>query len=1093
MPSLIDPKGNPVDIDDPEEASKAFLEGKYQLPHADAVVPMTDPDGKVVGIKASDAYQMLQAGGRFATSEEHKQAYLDEKYGSLGQTARTAIESGLSGLTLGGTDIAARLASPSLAREMKERQEAHPVVAGVSKVVGGLVPIVASGGAAAPEEATVLGAEGAEAAAGAAKGAEALEGVSGAAKTAETVPAATQEASTVGTQAAQAPSIGQVPVANPADVAAFDAAKASVDNPVAQQVAASTAAARNPARAAFQAVAQIAPPTVVSKVGEAVSEGIDGLLTRMVGPSTGTAGDIARRVVKMAASGAVEGGIYAAADQLDEQALGDPELNAEKIIAAFGHGALFGSILGGGLAGTAEVGKSLLGRVAPKLQGVTDELALRSLEVGGGRRAGLIRQAEEKFDGGAKGAARFVNEEGLIVSGDTIAQRADRISKAAKLHGETLDGVVRGAEDLGAESVSTQKIMDELRSSRAVHQLALTADLNPSLLGIHPEESGLSGGQANFLHAISRTGRHIPEVSGAEAADLVSRGLVAETLLPTKLSRVALSAEVNDAEHGILKEIQREGYNKVIKKFPETTDLLSTLKERKLLTTQGRLTSAGEFAIRPQGRLSGRERELLNELSTGRVVGDEAEMAALRSKGFTKTGYKITENGRLVSGMTKRGLIDKINDMLLRSADQDGKISLSNARTLRKQVSKLSNWDVREPRPLSELKLYRAVDRIMESHIERSIKSVDRDMPGLYARYKQSKDAYAKLNWAAEMATKSAAAKLSNNRLGLVAKLAATTELLSGHPLAAAGAVAAKFASEYAPGTAAAVLQKLSRLRTVESAVRKVDDDINSSAKGWYDRMTGGGGKKKAAKTVARGVTRSLRDEKSEATTEPSESAHATIQRLHAISASGPIDENKASSALGGLGTHAPKTTGQVASKLNASLQYMASIVPKEHTDYSDITQPRSGRLSSVDYHQFAQQAKAVEEPLQVFRDFAAGKVSRAAMETAKTNSPKLYEQFQSAVLREMSKDPTRTSSMSYQGQLQLGMALGVPTHWSQQPAGLRFLQADQSTVAKPPNSSPIGNRMSKAVHMKDDLGSQLATSVEKISLQSTPGQRGRR
>jgi hypothetical protein len=1121
VPTLLDPKGQPVDIDDPEEAAHAFLNAKFQLPHADAIVPMADPDGKIGGVKASDAYQMLKAGGRFVTADEHKTAYLDEKYGGVGGTLKAGAAGFARGATLDLSDLVAGAVSPSAARSLRELKEAHPIVSAGTQIAGGLAPIILSGGAAAPEEGALLAGEGLEAAAGAARGTEALgeAGAAGAEAAAPALETAGQAAPTAADAAAGRgmevtdmhgnvhaldargwPS-GTASWAEPmateaaptaADAQAFEAAKATVDSPVARQVATDAAAAKNPAAAAYQTMAQYSPPNLVAKAGEWAGETADSLLGKIVGPPTTNFGRVASRVVKTVATGALEGGIYNAADQLDEQALGDPELNAEKVIAAFGHGALFGGLIGGGLAGTGEVGRSLLARTSPKLQGLTDELALRSLEVGGGRRASLIEKAEQKFEGGAKAAARFVNDEGLIVPTDNIAQRAKRIDAAARMHADTLDGLVQGAQDSGAEGVTVSKIENELRESRVVKDMALTADLNTSLLGVHPEEQGLSSSQAAFLHAITRTGRHVPEIAAEEAADLASRGLVAESLMPTRRARIALTADVNDAEHGLLTQISRDGYGKTLKKFPDTEPLLAQLKDRRLITTQGRLTTAGEFAIGPQGRLAAREREILAHLGEGRVAGTEEEMAALRKAGFVKTGYKITESGRVVSGLTKRGLIDNIVDTMVRSAGPDGNIPLAQARKLRVRYGFLSNYDRASPRTGDELKLYRTVERLIEDHIEGSLKGLNKDIPGVFKKYKDAKEAYSKLSWAARLATKSAAAKLSNQRMGLVAKLAAVTSIAGGHPVSAAGIVAGKFASEYAPGAAAAMLQKLTRFSTIERAARKVDEDINASSRGWFDRMTGGSKKRTVGKTVTRGVTRSLRDEKVEGRTEPAERAHTTIERLHALSAAGPIDEAKTSAALGGIGEHAPQTNGHIASKLNASVQYLASIVPQEHADYSDITKPRRGRLPSIDYQQFASQAKAVEEPLQVFRDFAAGRASRTALQTVKKNSPKIFDQFVSGVLRDMSRDPERTTRMPYQAQMQLGYLLDVPTHWSMQPAGMRFLQADQSTVAKSPNSAPGGNKMGPRVKFAHDLGAQTETSVEKITLQSGPGKKGR-
>lgn len=74
------------------------------------------------------------------------------------------------------------------------------------------------------------------------------------------------------------------------------------------------------------------------------------------------------RIGMLAARGAVETGLYEAGKTANEEALADEELSGEKIVAGFGHGALIGGVLGGGLAGAGELVSGLraaVGTAAP--------------------------------------------------------------------------------------------------------------------------------------------------------------------------------------------------------------------------------------------------------------------------------------------------------------------------------------------------------------------------------------------------------------------------------------------------------------------------------------------------------------------------------------------------------------------------------------------------------------------------------------------------------------------------------------------------------------------------------------------------------
>lgn len=102
----------------------------------------------------------------------------------------------------------------------------------------------------------------------------------------------------------------------------------------------------------------------VAGVGEAVSEGAGlGLeaLSKLGGKGLAERGLAARALAKgieKGAGSAVEGAAYGAGQAVSEEALGEPDVNAQKVLAHIGLGAIFGGLGGGALGSFGEIGKA---------------------------------------------------------------------------------------------------------------------------------------------------------------------------------------------------------------------------------------------------------------------------------------------------------------------------------------------------------------------------------------------------------------------------------------------------------------------------------------------------------------------------------------------------------------------------------------------------------------------------------------------------------------------------------------------------------------------------------------------------------------
>lgn len=179
-------------------------------------------------------------------------------------------------------------------------------------------------------------------------------------------------------------------------------------------------------------------------VGESIAKALVGEASENV---------VARVLQKGLAKGAgaaIEASIFAGADQLHEDALGDHELNGEKLAGAMGHGALFGAAIGGGFGAAGEALSSgarwALTNASPAAKAAAESMAVKSLSYGGLAPKKFMQRAEG-LPGGIRGLGRELLDRDLIRMGDTVETMAPRLRAAADDMGQGLTG---GLSKLGA-------------------------------------------------------------------------------------------------------------------------------------------------------------------------------------------------------------------------------------------------------------------------------------------------------------------------------------------------------------------------------------------------------------------------------------------------------------------------------------------------------------------------------------------------------------------------------------------------------------------------------------------------------------------
>lgn len=352
--------GKPESVPD-EQAEEAIKSGAYTFAQGQAV-PVRDSAGRITSMPGEQAMTALHAGDVSLTTQKAVDAQAKvARYGTVGQTALTALEGAASSASLGASDWLERAAGgDQLAEDARQRKEVNPIARGFGEAAG-FVPGLVTGG------------DEAEAGGYLAKGLDALG----------------------------------------------------------------------------------APQRAVGAIGD-VAEHAAGALTPELGDSL--LARIATKAVGTGARGTVEGAIYGGDQYLADQALEqNPDLSGESLLAAVGHGALLGGVAGGALGAGGEIGKDVLGRIAPHISGAAESQAFRAL---GARKAFVT--AADRIEGGVEGVGRELLDSGLIGFGDNVDQVAEKVGSARQEAGRAVGKALESADAAGVEGPKLANVFKTL-------------------------------------------------------------------------------------------------------------------------------------------------------------------------------------------------------------------------------------------------------------------------------------------------------------------------------------------------------------------------------------------------------------------------------------------------------------------------------------------------------------------------------------------------------------------------------------------------------------------------------------------------------
>ena len=240
----------------------------------------------------------------------------------------------------------------------------------------------------------------------------------------------------------------------------------------------------------------------VSRAGRVAEGAVEELFGKEIAQSA--TGKVLANAVKYGVSGAVENGILTVGNELTEEELGDEQINAQKLLYSFGHGALmgaaFGSALGGGGTLAREASRKMLSRFAPKLSELARvQAAYRFMQ--GGRSDVARTILRERGTGGFAEIGDVAFRYDLPLAGSTEELYNATVNTHKGIGaavGELVPGhlsidiegkVRKEAEAIGDESISGQ-MLDEMRTNR---------ERNGNLAGPSTEEMNDASERSEYI------------------------------------------------------------------------------------------------------------------------------------------------------------------------------------------------------------------------------------------------------------------------------------------------------------------------------------------------------------------------------------------------------------------------------------------------------------------------------------------------------------------------------------------------------------------------------------------------------------------
>lgn len=740
-------------------------------------------------------------------------------------------------------------------------------------------------------------------------------------------------------------------------------------------------------------------PRGVAATGRAVEGGVGKLLA----PALTSESTIARAVAKAAAKGigsAVEGAAYGAGQAINEDTLGERDLTAENLLADLGYGALFG--------GSIPIGAELLAAGGRKLNALPKGLL-------GGKtiteKLGQYTQFEDMANETALKALgpKLVDTKRAMKAGEDAMEEYAEAIRSPHVVGRTYD------EAGQITSEETQRLFSGLTSKKEMLERA------KAIKNQAGEDISESLGVLNY------EGNEIGRAERKQFSRLIEEA---------KQQRDAQLQLLNAQKAEIEQKVGVLGANKKGGKGLGGTN--TEFHYGHGVGAQKKLAALEDEIKGTHETFNARVADLELQKAKTRVQFDgpkvatllrrELEEPALNTPVFAKDKAKIE---KLVSEManTKNLSLLQANNFKQRlqtEAQREydavsgryslaGEIRLASADLVRKEIINVAEQIAAKGSDSN--KLWKAVQRLNEGN-------------RLYSHMSR-----------AERTIESAVASDATNR-----NFSLTDQMLGGLA-GAVGGITSGGTGLLVGGLGTAVVNRAARtygnqlqsllferLADIEKRSMKTMKRINKLSSDVFSKS------KHIAVPVSTKIFHEVRfSPDAKKRKDDTQAFYDRVDEVKALAENPERALDQLTATTGHLNDAAPNITDQLNLTALNGIQFLASKAPKISEDFfgKRITPSRSEMLK------FARYVRAVNDPMTVLEDLAAGQLSREGVEVLRTLYPSMYQAVQAQMLDHLSE---LRQGLKYEQRTQLTLLLGVPIDPSNRPEVLRSIQAMYQT-----------------------------------------------
>lgn len=776
------------------------------------------------------------------------------------------------------------------------------------------------------------------------------------------------------------------------------------------------------------------------ELGAAGGEAAGGLAMRgLAREGAGALEQFAVRRAGDAVRGAVEMMPINVGQQISEDALGDKQVNSEKLLAAmFNRDTALGGALGATLGG----GMELAGRLVPR--GVKVSSSVDDLLAGTPGAGKLVRQDAAEVSRGLDEAQRggMTTTEGQ--QGIAYAKNLADVTGGAGHEAGVLDGLAANAADASAGANKAQReLLDRSYQEATKRVLSYEDTINKATLDLADAGTVAVQKTAPTMNAEAFT------MKRAQFEKLVDPALEKEGRDATIRIWQDARATIDDLKAKVAAGDPmgaKQGFGTWLKKADLMMENFSDAwKASGGKSNAEMMIRADQFKKSLAGYAKFGEKELFltTEQNAFRGLYDRTRQALEDPAAW---GEKAATAQKDINASTQATLA-KRSQMLRALVDDDGtnyagsaldKVSTNKAHGFLTQVGNdLGQGASRDTEAAVRdyLSTQRAQWNAMEKHLDLSPQAA-KDLAA-------GREALDKMESTLDAVKKEAS---------IVGRLKRARAEEQGHGVGGlAGLVTDIFTRP---------LTTMDRLGGIQHAIDRLTKSVTSGA----ERIAEGA-KVAPVKELPKTTTATL------------------IDRLRSFAGNPDKLAAHAQELAGDLPRYAPGHASAVAAQLSRSVMYLAAAAPKGYEPGGFMQQNAKPKYSDQQLSDFHALATAVLDPLTAVE---SGKLTIAQVKAIKDTSPGIYADIQQAAmdkLQQRAMDGT-LDDMPYEQKLRISVMLGVPADDTLKPAFVAAMQQakaeDDAAAQQKPQASP-GGGTGRALHRQSHLAGGLQTTAQAI------------